>query len=62
MGKSASKNRSPDSGACSWNMDDVLESFQDADRKIREFLEQKKRDEEAKEVPGTGNEADAPAS
>jgi uncharacterized coiled-coil DUF342 family protein len=46
MGKDISGNRSEKSDSCSWDIDDALQSLQDVDRKIREFLEKKKRSEQ----------------
>jgi hypothetical protein len=62
MGKNISGNRSGNSGTCSWDLNDALESLQDADKKIREFLEQKKRIEKGQENPQTGEEPEVPAS
>ena len=54
MGKDIPKNRSGNADTCSWNIDDALESLQDVDKKIREFLEQKKRLEKGQEDPQIG--------
>lgn len=62
MGKDISGNRSGNSGTCSWNINDALESLQEADKKIREFLEQKKRIEKEQGNPRTGEELEAPTS
>lgn len=62
MGKDIPKNRSGNSDTCSWNIDDALESLQDVDKKIREFLEQEKRLEKGQGDPRTGEESEAPAS
>jgi len=62
MGKDMPKNSSGNTDTCSWNIDDALKSLQDADNKIREFLERKKKTEKYQRDPRTGDEPEAPAS
>ena len=62
MGKNTSENVSGNPDACSWNIDDALRSLRDADKKIREFLEQKKKPEKGKGSPGNEHDTEASAS
>lgn len=62
MGKDISQNRSGNADSCSWNIDDALRSLQDADKKIREFLEREKKIEKGKGTSPTKQEPEPPAS
>lgn len=62
MGKNTAENVSGNPDACSWNIDDALRSLRDADKKIGEFLEQKKKPEKSKGGPGNEQEPEASAS